>query len=123
MKIYLLAGLACVPLLAGCISSQIVSEKPAQLSKAQISQVEAAVKYSLIDPDSASFRNIRASDLTLADGTNYRRVCGQVNSKNRMGGYAGFSTFKGNMQSGQFKLDYMDSVNDATATYACNPHL
>ena len=123
MRVFLLVGAACAFLLAGCISPQVVSEKPVQLSRTQISQVEAAVKYSLIDPDSASFRNIRAADLTLADGTNYRRVCGEVNSKNRMGGYAGFSTFKGNMQGGKFQLDYMDSINDATATYACNPNL
>lgn len=123
MKISLLAGAVCASLLASCISPQVVSEQPVQLSRAQISQVEAAVKYSLIDPDSASFRNIRASDLSLADGTSYRRVCGEVNSKNRMGGYAGFSTFKGNMQGGRFQLDYVDSINDATATYACNPHL
>jgi hypothetical protein len=122
MRVFLLVGAACASLLAGCISPQVVSEKPVQLSRAQISQVEAAVKYSLIDPDSASFRNIRAADLTLADGTSYRRVCGEVNSKNRMGGYAGFSTFKGNMQGGQFQLDYMDSINDMTATFACRPN-
>lgn len=119
MKASIFAGIAAIALLAGCISPQVVSEKPVQLNRSQVSQVEAAVKYSLIDPGSASFRNIRASDLTLADGTSYRRVCGQVNSKNRMGGYAGFSTFKGNMKDGKFQLDYMDSVNDATATYAC----
>lgn len=118
----LIMGLIFVGFLAGCVS-QVVEQKPVQLTTAQIRQVEASVRYSLIDPDSASFRNIRADDLTLADGTNYRRVCGEVNSRNRMGGYSGFSTFKGNMQGGSFKLEYMDGFRDATATYACNSHL
>lgn len=43
------------------------------------------VRYRLVDPDSAKFKNVA-----------YRSgigVCGQVNSKNRMGGYVGFKTF------------------------------
>lgn len=44
-----------------------------------------AIKNLLFDPDSAQFRN----EETASDGS----VCGEVNSKNRMGGYVGFTRF------------------------------
>ncbi|MDH1308940.1 hypothetical protein N5C40_20735 [Pseudomonas fulva] len=44
-----------------------------------------AVKEKLFDPDSAEFRN----DRIMSDGT----VCGEVNAKNRMGGYVGFTDY------------------------------
>lgn len=44
----------------------------------------AAVSESLVDPESAKFRNVR----TVGDA-----VCGEVNARNRMGGYGGFSPF------------------------------
>lgn len=43
------------------------------------------VKNLLLDPKSAEFRNLRVSH------SDY--VCGEVNSKNRMGGYVGFVRF------------------------------
>jgi hypothetical protein len=47
--------------------------------------VKSEVKSLLIDPSSAEFKSIAV----FKDG-NY---CGEVNSKNRMGGYAGFKAF------------------------------
>jgi hypothetical protein len=49
-------------------------------------KVAKLVKRSLTDPESAKFRNInKGSDPGL--------VCGEVNSKNRLGGYVGFTKF------------------------------
>lgn len=48
--------------------------------KAQTEVAAQKVKESLIDSDSAKFRNQKGN-------------CGEVNSKNRMGGYVGFSRY------------------------------
>lgn len=47
--------------------------------------VKNEVRAQLVDPDSAKFRNIR-----IFENGNY---CGEVNAKNRMGGYSGFVEF------------------------------
>ncbi|WP_049273158.1 hypothetical protein [Pseudomonas putida] len=56
------------------------------LSSLQKSKIEAAVKERLVDADSAKFKFPKYSG-----GSVY---CGQVNAKNRMGGYAGFAVFQ-----------------------------
>jgi hypothetical protein len=48
-----------------------------------------AVKSLLTDPSSAQFRNLRFHP---ARGQ-ARHLCGEVNAKNRMGGYVGFQAF------------------------------
>lgn len=48
--------------------------------KAQIEIAAQKVKENLLDADSAKFRNQKGN-------------CGEVNSKNRMGGYVGFSRY------------------------------
>lgn len=50
-----------------------------------IRKAHDAVKETLFDPNSAEFRN----DHVMSDGT----VCGEVNAKNRMGGYVGFTEY------------------------------
>jgi hypothetical protein len=47
--------------------------------------VEQVVKETLVDPDSAKFGTMK--DFTTSGGT--KRVCIEVNAKNRMGGYNG----------------------------------
>ena len=49
------------------------------------SNVKSEVKSLLIDPSSAEFKSI-----TVFNNGNY---CGEVNSKNRLGGYAGYKSF------------------------------
>jgi hypothetical protein len=51
-----------------------------------LSMAKDAVKQELTDPDSAVFRNERITTLGA--------VCGEVNSRNRMGGYGGFRHFQ-----------------------------
>lgn len=66
----LLVLIAVAALLTGC--------------DADMQRAKDAVRQRLIDPDSAQFRDLRKVD---------EGICGQVNSKNRMGGYVGYRTF------------------------------
>jgi hypothetical protein len=52
----------------------------------QVADAETAVKEKLSDPDSAKFRNVSIDANGLA-------VCGEVMSRNFMGGYTGYHTF------------------------------
>ena len=52
---------------------------------AKINAAQEVVSSALKDPESAQFRNV----VVLASGT----VCGEVNGKNSMGGYTGFTGF------------------------------
>jgi len=47
---------------------------------------EVQVREALTDPESATFRNTSYHGATKA-------VCGEVNAKNRMGGFVGFTRF------------------------------
>jgi hypothetical protein len=49
---------------------------------------KSAIRENLNDPDSATFRNLRANKY---HGKWY--VCGEVNARNRMGGFVGFTDF------------------------------
>lgn len=60
-------------------NEQIAAEQR-EKQKSQIELIEIKIKDKLIDPDSAKFRNQKGN-------------CGEVNSKNRMGGYIGFSRY------------------------------
>lgn len=48
--------------------------------------LQQRVRAHLADPESARFQNLRFFSHSKA-------VCGQVNAKNRMGGYVGFTSF------------------------------
>jgi hypothetical protein len=49
-------------------------------------QIKATIRAQLSDPDSAQFRNIRKGNDSLS-------WCGEVNAKNRLGGFVGFTRF------------------------------
>ena len=98
--------LASTLALAGCMSD-VTDAKPVKLTSAQVAQIEATVTHDFFDPASGQFRNVRAADVTTTDGRVERRVCGEVNGKNRMGGYVGFEMFGGVIQDGKFsKVDF-----------------
>ena len=81
---YILAVTVVVSFITGCDSVN--------------SAAENAVSRQLIDPDSAQFR-----DLVKVDDGAY--VCGEVNSKNRMGGYTGFTEFMYETEAGKATID------------------
>lgn len=111
MKRAILA-LAAFSVLSACETSpygKLIDERPVTLSAKQQSEVKEAVKYDLIDPDSASFRNLKGKHMTFDSGTTFVRVCGEVNGKNRMGGYTGFTPFHGEFDKSQkFSLKNID---------------
>lgn len=90
--------------LAGCVGAEpVTSSRPVALTPSQLAVIKNTASYDLLDPSSATFRNIRAADVTLQSGKTIRRVCGEVNAKNSLGGYAGYAMFGGELVSGQFQ--------------------
>ena len=85
-------ALICALTISGCTNA-ITDNRPIQLTTKNIADIKAAVRYDLIDPDSAKFRNIRAADIVRQDGNVNRFACGEVNSRNRTGGYSGDMAF------------------------------
>jgi len=61
-------------------------------AEALSNSVKDAVSYLLKDPDSAQFRNIKFINILL-NGREQIFSCGEVNSKNSYGGYAGYQLF------------------------------
>jgi hypothetical protein len=54
-----------------------------------ISSAQQAVKRKLLDERSARFRDVSV----VVQSSGMKAVCGEVNSKNRAGGYAGYQHF------------------------------
>lgn len=122
-----LAILAVSFSLSACESpyGKLIEERPAPLSPAEEATAKKAVAERLIDPDSASFRNIRGKNLSFDSGTVLKQVCGEINSKNRMGGFSGYSFFHGTFDAqGAFTLYNIDPAVGGDLTtmrsyYAC----
>lgn len=101
MRYWLVAPLIAV---SACVQmSEIESTTPVKLSDEQVKEIKSEVTQDFFDPFSVQFRDIRAVDVSLANGQRERRVCGEVNGKNRMGGYVGFSMFGGVIVNGDFQ--------------------
>jgi len=99
MKLAILIALA----LSACVApTQITQRVAVRPNTAQVEQIKATITRDFFDPSSAQFRDIRVVDLVLSDGTKARRVCGEVNGKNRLGGYVGFKMFGGEIVGGRF---------------------
>lgn len=63
-------------------------------------QAKEAVKERLIDPESATFKIEYEDPKGL--------ICGQVNAKNRLGGYTGFSRFMYTGKKDDYELRMVD---------------
>lgn len=113
-----LPAVAVAAMLAGCVASQIIEAKPIKLTGSQLSAIQAKAAYDLIDPNSAMFRNIRAKEIKREDGTQAVEFCGEVNAKNRMGGYVGFSAFKGKFVGSTPVIEFMDNGGDSMGSAA-----
>ncbi|WP_417463247.1 hypothetical protein [Kordiimonas sp.] len=100
-----------LPLLSACLQmTPIEQSKSVKIPPALMQEIKTEVTRDFFDPASAQFRNIRLVDVTLKDGTQERRVCGEVNGKNRLGGYVGFSMFGGVVVGGDFqKRDFFSA--------------
>lgn len=76
-----------------------------------IAKVKQDILDSMKDPDSTKFRNITTSE----DGS---FVCGEVNSKNSMGGYMGFKKFA-NIDDGLNNFYFYEEKDDRTIMASC----
>ncbi len=86
-----------------------------ELAACSDSSVKTEVKSMLIDPSSAEFRSI-----TVFENGNY---CGEVNAKNRMGGYVGHKAFRkvdGVLEIEDiYNLDYVCEIAKNPLAYKC----
>lgn len=79
------------------VSNQATVEKKAEDDKPdKIKEIEEKIKAEAFDPDSAKFRNQKGN-------------CGEVNAKNKFGGYVGFKRYIYDP-----KTDYVRVEGDAT---------
>lgn len=69
-------------------STAVAAPAPAAL----VNKAKAIIAKRLIDPDSLQVRSTRLVTASV-NGKSQQVLCGEFNSKNRMGGYAGFETF------------------------------
>ena len=75
-------------------------------SMAAVKEAEDAVARQLRDPESAQFRDVKYFQ---------RYVCGEVNAKNGMGGYVGFTRFIYDQENKTAKIDPGDGMGDEIA--------
>lgn len=116
-------GLVSVLGVSACTSGPaIVAERPMNLTRDQLESIEYAVMMDLRDPRDPYFKNIRAKEVKLADGTETVMFCGEVNAHADGGGYGGFSWFYGNVDMAQRVpiIKYRDNSykNDSDALLA-----
>lgn len=78
----------------------------------------AAVKARLLDPESARFKFGQPFSKKKGETV----VCGQVNAKNRLGGYTGFFRFAVRVQDGKVQafLDGEDSLDTPFINIFCD---
>lgn len=81
---------ACVFLSACATAAPPVATQAIELSADQVAAVQAGLRASLKDPDSARFGPMKAS---RAGDAIY--VCGYVNAKNSYGGFTGMQSYFG----------------------------
>jgi hypothetical protein len=79
--------------------------------------LRAPVLAQLNDPDSAQFRNLKyVGNWTVKGGL----LCGQVNAKNAMGGYVGYSWFESGIKSASIEDVEIKSVFDKSGLDRCD---
>lgn len=81
-----------------------------------IHEMRKPILAQMVDPDSAQFRDERYfGDWTGRNGI----LCGQVNAKNKMGGYVGFRWFTSTSEQGKVEDEAMRAVFDAAGRKRC----
>lgn len=101
--------------LGGCTTVQTLPKtKHVYITATMARQIDAGVKRSLKDPDSAIFGETAAG--LAPEG--YHVICGWVNARNGFGGYTGQQMYYGLLQSGRF--DVIDFASDSASGYAVN---
>ena len=94
----LLILLSSIALLGGCGNGKVEAAKK-------------EVESRLSDPSSAQYRNITTSSQGV--------VCGEVNAKNKMGGYTGFEMFVYNAAGYGSGVDYPKKYSSKSWDWFC----
>ena len=90
-KIAVTSTACMMVLIAGCTGKQEPEVKKETPEQKAIERTKEIVKNGLSDPESAQFKSM---GIKTKEGTNtIIAVCGEVNAKNKMGGYVGFTKF------------------------------
>lgn len=97
------------------LPNSAVELSPASRKAAAIAKVKSDILETMKDPDSATFRRITAS----SDGS---IICGEVNSKNSMGGYVGYKKFI-SIGVGWDDFTLYDETGDTLFTASCEKQL
>lgn len=90
-----LGAIAALLALSGCYSATAADFTRVELPNRIAASAKEQVSYTLKDPGSAQFRNVRGFAFS-GPGGGYV-VCGEVNGRNSYGGYAGFQPFRTNV--------------------------
>jgi hypothetical protein len=105
--------LACLAL---CIFPAVATaQERISLTPTQEAEMQLHVSNQLNDPESARFRDVKAA--VTKNGKLV--VCGEINAKNRMGGYAGYHLFTagyGVEKPGLWTAGFADENNKAEST-------
>ncbi len=87
------------------------------LSDAERAIVDKAVTANLFDPYSAHIEDVTSGrDLAKPGVVTF---CGQLNAKNRMGGYVGARPFYGNLRDGKVVFLLVDGAEENNAALNC----
>lgn len=85
------------PILAICMLSvcglAFAQTQAARIKAFNIAKAKEMVADEFSDPDSAKFRRMFISELINPKGEAVLYLCGEVNAKNKMGGYTGYRRF------------------------------
>lgn len=74
-----------------------------------VSAAKEQAARDLIDPSSAQFRDLEVREWVGAENKKHLALCGQINAKNRMGGYVGFRIFSASEKSATIYSEEMMS--------------
>ena len=85
------------PILAICMLSicglAVAQSQAARIKAFDIAKAKELIADEFSDPDSVKFRRMFISELMNPKGEAVLYLCGEVNAKNRMGGYTGYRRF------------------------------
>jgi hypothetical protein len=92
MKIALIILITTLAATASAAGKEDRKAKPKAEPPSFVDEAKAAMRDDVRDPDSAIFRSVAMREGPYLD-TSFRAVCGEINAKNGLGGYAGFQRF------------------------------
>jgi hypothetical protein len=88
-------------------AARVKAQGAKRAAAAAVAQARLLTLYKsrLVDPESAQFRSLKAASHDASEsGQAFDTLCGEVNAKNRMGGYVGFTMFAITQIEGQQPL-------------------